>query len=177
MLDRPTLDRTQENFGIRSTSYDDGWRCVVGPDVNKGPLVTKIPIGKARSCEQKYLQQPVKYDRLLSKKERAIKIGGDDDIVEDQDDESQKRGRLDDIEGVHKGNEPPFCCRQVKDIKDNAADGQEIGQRFQEQRQAQGKIMIIKTEVTAHEHRCHDRYQVMQRDQNISGSKLSTADS
>ena len=30
-------------------------------------------------------------------------------------------------------------------------------------------MMIFKTKVTTHEHRCHDRYQVMQRDQNISG--------
>ena len=181
MFDRTAFNPAQQDFGIRGAADQQRQRGSFGPGMIAHARIAEITIGKPQAAQEEHLEEPVEDDGGLAEKERRLKIwrhqpalnvGRDKGIVQHHQRERQHVRDAKNVQRIRQRNETPFRGGQVEEVADHDAEGDEIRQDAQQQRQTIEKGIAFETQIEAREQRERGRQRVMQRDQQVAQGQI-----
>ncbi len=173
MLDGAALDAAEHDLGIGGAPDQERRRGIFGPDVMHHAGVAEIAIGQPQRAQRGDFQEPVEDDGDLAEKEGAVHVRRDEDVVEREKGDGEHRGDADDVQRIGQRDEAPLRRRQVEDVEDDHAEGEEIGQDLQQQRQAGREVLAtLEAQIERHEQGRGRRHHVVKRDQEVTQGKM-----
>src|SRR5665213_1770422 len=143
--------------------------------------IAEIAVGETQTAQKEYLEEPVENDGDLAEKERRLEIwrcqrvmhvGSDKNVIEQQQRKRQHAGDAKNIQGVGQRNETPLRGGEIEEIADHHAEGDEIRQDAEQQRQTFEKGIAFETQIETRQHRKRGRKRVVHRDQKVPQGEI-----